>query len=355
MKYKQLTISISMVLLSTLGQFCSKKDTITVPIANTDGIATTTSIKGPVLPAVAYNYSSLALPAYLAASIKAADNMPATNPITNEGATLGRVLFYDSNLSKTNTVSCGSCHQQSLSFGDSAILSKGFQGGSTTRHSMGLLNVRYYQSGKMFWDERANTLEEQVLQPIQNTVEMGLTLPELVTKIQGISYYPALFNKAFGSTEITTDKIAKALAQFVRSIVTYQSKYDQVKQGLANFTADESAGEQIFLTTGRNTCAGCHAPPLFLTSSPVAPFALADANDKGINNQNRFKAGSLRNTVLRAPYFHNGSVNSLTTMLNSNIPSHNAGPQDRVKLLAFLQTLTDQTIITDVKYANPFK
>ncbi|MCW3087272.1 MAG: Di-heme cytochrome peroxidase, partial [Sediminibacterium sp.] len=179
---------------------------------------------------------------------------------------------------------------------------------------MPLLNVRFYRSGKMFWDERAATLEEQVLQPIQNATEMGTTLTELQAKVGAQSFYPALFQKAFGSTEITTDRISKALAQFVRSIVTYQSKYDRVKQGQATFTADERDGETLFLNAGNITCAACHAPPMFLTSSPQAPFALADANDLGINNQRRFKSGSLRNIANTAPYFHNGSVTSLTAM-----------------------------------------
>ena len=148
------------------------------------------------------------------------------------------------------------------------------------------------------------------------------------------------------------------MAQFVRSIVTYQSKYDQVKQGIATFTADERDGETLFLTAGNNnnnTCAGCHAPPMFITSNPAGPFGLGDPTDLGINNQIRFKSGSLRNIANTAPYFHNGSVTSLQNMLAANIPAHSVGPQDRPKLLAFLQTLTDLTSINDVKYADPFK
>ena len=106
---------------------------------------------------------------------------------------------------------------------------------------MALLNARFYKSGKMFWDERAASLEKQALQPIQNSVEMGLTLAELETKVKALNYYPALFQKAYGTTQIDSVLIAKAIAQFVRSIVTYQSKYDQVKQGMATFTADEDS------------------------------------------------------------------------------------------------------------------
>ena len=357
MKQKKTGILICLVIAASLFQYCSKNDAVSSGTVNGTTAVTTTNtaiILLPQLPVSVFNYSNIVLPAHIAAALPGSDNTPITNPITNNGATLGRVLFYDKNLSKNNTISCGSCHRQDLSFSDSAVKSLGFAGGRTTRHSMQLLNVRFYQSGKMFWDERAATLEDQVLQPIQNITEMGMTLTELQTKISALGYYPALFQKAFGTTDINSDRISKALAQFVRSIVTYQSKYDQVKQGLATFTTDERDGEIFFLTAGNRTCAGCHAPPMFLTSSPVAPFALADATDAGINNQNRFKSGSLRNIANTAPYFHNGSVASLQTMLAGNIPAHSVGPQNAQKLLAFLQTLTDVISINDIKYSDPF-
>jgi len=155
------------------------------------------------------------------------------------------------------------------------------------------------------------------------------------------------------------------VAQFIRSIVTFQSKYDQVKQGLASFTADEAAGEQLFLALppgGGPACGGCHAPPMFITSQPVGPFAFPDPTDAGINNQNRFKSGSLRNIALTAPYFHNGKIPTLDAMLNggpvgspTHVPAHSVAPQDAPKLLAFLQTLTDNSVSTDVKFLDPFK
>lgn len=311
----------------------------------------------PVLPSTVFNYSNVIYPGHIANFLPLVDNTPASNRITNEGATLGRVLFYDKHLSKNNTISCSSCHNPALNFNDTARLSKGFAGGLTARHSMTLLNLRFYPSGKMFWDERANTLEDQVLQPIQNTTEMGMTLPELVASVGSQSYYPALFQNAFGTTEVTPDKISKALSQFLRSIVTFQSKYDRVKQGLDNFTLAEQQGEGLFLTAppGAPSCAGCHTPPMFLTSNPVGPFALPDPNDRGINNQNRFKSGSLRNVATAINLFHNGTVRDVNTMLNSNIPAHGIAQQDRARLLAFLQTLTDNSVITETKFSNPFR
>jgi cytochrome c peroxidase len=342
MKYKSFRLITALILTVLLFQYCSKDHS---PLLVTGG---------PQLPSIPYNYSA-AFPQHIAQALPQQDNTPANNQITNDGATLGRVLFYDKHLSKNNTVSCASCHKQEMSFSDNLIKSRGFEGGSTKRHSMPTLNLRFYRSGKMFWDERAATLEEQVLMPIQDETEMGMTLELLEAKLSSLSYYPELFRRAFGSKEINADKISKALAQFLRSIVTYQSKYDRVKQGMENFTPDEQAGEQLFLTAGPGACGGCHRPPLFITSQPAAPFGLLDPNDAGINNQNRFKSGTLRNIAATTPLFHNGSVPSLEAMLASNIPAHGVPPQDRPRLLAFLRTLTDNTITTDVRFSDPFQ
>jgi cytochrome c peroxidase len=356
MRIKKSTVILCLFGPVILFQFCSKKNDVTV--------TTDPTVVRPTLPATPFNYSNITYPAHIADYLPTVDNTPAGNPITDDGATLGRVLFYDQQLSKNNKISCGSCHRQDLSFNDTAIKSPGFAGGLTTRHSMPLLNVRFYKSGKMFWDERAATLEQQVLLPIQDHVEMGLTLTELETKVAALDYYPSLFQKAFGSSAVSADKISRALSQFIRSIVTYQSKYDRVKQGLETFTADERDGETVFFATAPGpaavSCAGCHSAPMFLTSQPVAPFALPDPADRGINNQNRFKSGSLRNIALTAPYFHNGSVSTLQNMLGltpgvAPVPAHTVAPPDRIKLLAFLQTLTDQNILTDPKLSDPFK
>jgi cytochrome c peroxidase len=313
----------------------------------------------PNLPATPYNYN-INYPAFLVTAMNQQDNTPADNPITNGGATLGRVLFYDKNLSNNNTISCGSCHKPTTSFTDNVQFSTGFEGGFTTRTSMDLLNVAFYESGKMFWDERSATLEAQVVQPIQNHVEMGMTISNLVSKISALDYYPSLFQNAFGTTAIDSINIAKALAQFVRSIIPFQSKYDLVKQGQTAFTAAEQAGEQLFLNAAPPgqptlTCAGCHRPPLFITSNPEAPFGFHDVNDPGINNTGNFKIGSLRNVAITAPYFHNGSVASLQAILTSTIPLHRVAPQDVQNLIAFMQTLTDTVTVSDQRFSDPFK
>ncbi|SOD82882.1 cytochrome c peroxidase [Spirosoma fluviale] len=308
-----------------------------------------------------YNYL-VELPAHIQQALVATDNSPANNPITNDGATLGRVLFYDKNLSLNRTVSCGSCHKQASAFDDDVALSKGFANARTTRNSMSLLNLRFYKSGRMFWDERVPTVEKQALQPIQNSLEMGLTLTELESRVKSLTYYPDLFQKAFGSPVIDSVRIAKALAQFERSIVSYQSKYDKVKQGLETFTAAEARGEQIFLTApnagpggGGISCAGCHTPPMFITSTPAGGFAFP--LESGINGQNRFKSGSLRNIATRKFLFHAGTITDLNAMFTGPqpVPAHGVPPQDVAAMIAFLNTLTDTAITQDPKYADPFR
>ena len=358
MYIKKLSVAILLLSFVFLFQQCSKKDdsgsTIITPVV---------TVPQPNLPVTPFNYN-VTFPAHVQNALVLNDNTPADNPLTNDGATLGRVLFYDTHLSKNNTVSCGSCHKPGASFSDPLTLSKGFAGGLTSRHSMALLNARFYRSGKMFWDERSASLEKQALQPIQNTVEMGMTLADLESTVASLNYYPALFQKAFGSTQIDSVRIAKAIAQFVRSIVTYQSKYDQVKQGTAIFTVDEAAGEQVFITVppGGPSCAGCHTPPMFITSAPAGPFSFPDPADAGINGQNRFKSSSLRNIALTGPYFHNGAVSTLSAMLNggppgspTHVPAHSVNPTDATRLLAFLNTLTDNTVLTEAKFSDPFK
>lgn len=228
---------------------------------------TITSADYLYLPTTPYEYN-VPLPNFYANNVANIDNSPITNPISNNGATLGRVLFYDKNLSLNRTVSCASCHKQSEGFSDSRTLSIGFTGGTTDRHGMTILNARCYQRGRFFWDERAVMLEDQVLQPLQNTVEMGLTAAQISERVAEQTYYNQLFINAFGDNTISNDRISKALAQFVRSIVSYQSKYDTGRatvnnpnQAFSNFTIQENQGKQLFFTPipqGGGGCAGCH-------------------------------------------------------------------------------------------------
>lgn len=339
------------------------------------------------LPATSFNYSAPVLPlSFTVNPILAQDNTPLTNITSDLGATLGRVLFYDKRLSTNQTVSCSSCHQQAHGFSDPRQFSVGFNGGLTGRNSMGLAHARWYQRRSFFWDERAATLEDQVLQPIQNSVEMGMTLAALTNRLAAEPYYTNLFAKTFGSTAVTSDRISRALAQFVRSIVSVQSKYDiGVSNNFANFTPLENQGRQIF--NGPGGCVACHGTDNFVPGPPLnnngLEFPYVDLGVGGITgnpaDNGKFKVPSLRNIELTAPYMHDGRFTNLEQVVefyNSgvvdnpnlspplrNLPGGpNAGqprrlnltPQQKAALVAFLRTLTDPNLATDTKYSDPF-
>lgn len=376
----------------------------------------------PELPATPHDYAGLILPDHFLTNdlpgnnpfqnaVITNDNTPVGNPITNAGATLGRVLFYDKKLSANGTVACASCHVQANGFSDPRPLSLGFDGGETRRHSMGLTNARFYEPGKFFWDERAETLEDQVLMPFQDPVEMGLTLEQVVSITQAQDYYPSLFTAAFGDDTIDADRIAKALAQFVRSMVSVNSRYDQGRatvndplDDFPNFTAAENRGKQLFMdrdnngTVGSNgggpvSCIDCHVSEAFLSPPRGTPHAsatsaatnngldLVSTTDLGIaettgniDDTGRFKVPSLRNIGVTAPYMHDGRFDDLQDVMrfyDRDIESHaqlaqilvgNNGQARRIPLngqarndlIAFLHTLTDQSMLTDEKFSDPF-
>lgn len=347
------------------------------------------------LPSTPDNYANIALPPYLTTpNITGQKNTPGNNPVTDNGATLGRVLFYDKNLSVNNTIACASCHKQADAFADVSVKSTGFSGGFTNRNSMSLIDAVYYPNGRFFWDQRAATLEDQVVTPIQDLVEMGMTLPGLVSKLRGLAYYPVLFQKAFGDTSISSTRIAAALAQFVRSIVSYKSKYDAGRSTFPaapppppdapfpNFTVQENRGKELFFTPNLGGCAGCHGSETF--TAPLEKNNGLDAAtvDRGFgavtNNTNldaTFKVTTLRNVELTAPYMHDGRFTTLEQVIehySSGVQAHpnlsqqlklpNGAPRnlnlsaaDKAALVAFLKTLTDNTVATESKYSNPFK
>ena len=367
----------------------------------------------PDLPETPFNYANVTLPQHFLVNGFPAnqrqnavidnDNTPADNAISDAGATLGRVLFYERKLSANETTSCSSCHQQSQAFSDGDRFSMGFQGGETRRHSMGLANARFYESGKFFWDERAATLEDQVLMPIQDPVEMGLTLEELVQVVESQSYYGPLFEAAFGDAEVTTDRISKALAQFVRSILSFDSKYDQgralVDSPLApfpNFTRQENQGKNLFMRPVPGTvasCVSCHMSEAFITPARfnAPPNLTSDATNNGLQSLStndfgvmestenpaddfKFKVPSLRNIAVRPPYMHDGRFNSLQQVIgfysngiqnhpnlsnvlrgpNETVVRFNFNAGQRADMLAFLETLTDETMLVDPKFSDPF-
>ena len=354
------------------------------------------------LPATPYDYSTLVLPAHLTTNVllgpgqNAAvdnDNTPANNPVTDHGATLGRVLFHDKGLSANGTISCSSCHLQQHAFSDTATLSLGFNGGTTRRHSMSLVNARWYERGRFFWDERAATLEEQVLMPFQDAVEMGMTLPQVVSAVQARSFYPVLFENAFGTDEIGSERIALALAQYVRSIVSTRSRYDIGRQQVAlptdnfpNFTASENNGKLLFFRPipAGGGCVGCHSTEAFINpdNGPTNNgLDLTSTDDLGVfeaipnpNFLGAFKVPSLKSVELSPPYMHDGRFATLEEVVehyNSGIQAHpnlgaalkdpngdpvqlNLTTQEKADLVAFLKTLTDDDLANDVRFSDPF-
>jgi cytochrome c peroxidase len=336
------------------------------------------------LPATPYRYANVELPAHFKQPGANHDNTPPDNPLTDDGATLGRVLFYDTRLSANNTTSCGSCHVQAHAFADPKPSSKGFHGGLTDRRAMPLVNLRYYPRARFFWDERAGNLEEMVLLPIQNRLEMGQDLKQVVDTLARDATYPGLFARAFGDRQITEPRIGRALAQFVRSIVSYQSRYDDGRaraqsahDDFDNFTLQENRGKAIFM---RN-CSSCHMKDgneHFFVPTPANtglrgndPTADSGVGDVTLRfaDLGSFKSPSLRNVEVTAPYGHDGRFATLDALIDHY--SDNAildpnigymipvGPlkyttSEKTALIAFLNALTDRTLLADPRFSNPF-
>ncbi len=337
------------------------------------------------LPTVPYNYAIVDLPAHFTTkNAQQFDNTPGDNRITDAGAALGRVLFYDTRLSASNTTACGSCHVQKHGFVDPNRFSRGHQGGMTDRHAMNLVNLRYHPRGRFFWDERGGNLEAMVLMPVENHLEMGEDPAQLPDKLRKDEDYALLFQKAFGDPSITTDRISRALAQFLRSMVSYQSRYDvgrarakSVSEDFDNLTHEENRGKALFI---RN-CGFCHLPndqdAHFIMIEPVNTALDADTKqtDGGVGDitlnpkdLGRFKSPTLRNVEVTAPYMHDGRFATLDAVLDhystggSNHPNKDVRIQplrltasEKAALVAFLKTLTDPTFLADPKFSDPFQ
>jgi cytochrome c peroxidase len=334
------------------------------------------------------NYTNPSLPVHYDADVMGGSNTPNSNPITNAGATLGRVLFHDKRLSINNTVACASCHQASLGFDDSQRLSLGFDGVSTTTaHAMRLANSRFYRgggTGQMFWDRRAASLEAQATEPIINAVEMGFDanhggLSALIDKMGTLTYYAPLFAWAFGDSAITQERIQAALAQFQRTLISSDSRWDQayatvyVNTGnknigtpLPQLSASEERGRRLFMLPRNNGgagCAACHVPPTF------ALAANSRSNGLDAGETTLFKSPSLKNVGLSRHFMHDGRFNSLAQVMahyargivdgparDNRLPVGGLGlsNQDQADLVAFMHTLTDTTLNNDARFSDPF-
>jgi cytochrome c peroxidase len=317
--------------------------------------------------------------------------------IERDKAILGRVLFYDKNLSKDRTVSCGSCHIQSAGFGDTKAVSAGVQSRAGDRNSIALTSVAnfsaYYgtdlngsQAIRFFWDNRAETAALQSRGSLTNPKEMDMHMEDVAKAVQAQPYYVPLFKRAFGDANVSQDRVLEALANFVNAIGSYQSRFDEAASQVAGFdnydidfpkplfSESENRGKTLYM----KNCASCHSrsmgrPVLFNASNGLD----LNPTDNGVYDVTKnpaekgtFKVPTLRNIAVSAPYMHDGRFKTLEDVVDfysTGIKAHaNLHPNlkpggfkfeegQKKDLIAFLNTLTDQRAAESKRFSNPFK
>jgi cytochrome c peroxidase len=314
-------------------------------------------------------------------------SIPENNPTTKQGVYLGRMLFYETKLSSSKTISCSSCHQQKLAFTDGKAFSPGVNNVLTKRNSMSLANLLWVRN--FFWDGRAKGLEAQAVIPLNDPHEMGSYLAKAVINLQKTKVYPNLFKEAFGTPEVTTDRIAMAIAQFERTLISSNSPYDKYLRGEYKPTQQELNGMEMFMNSAEASrkirgasCAQCHGTPkiymeLFHNNGlDSIPKDLGREELTGMSNdRGRFRVVTLRNIALTAPYMHDGRFKNLEEVLDhynehiqpsrslsvtlQNRPNEIGGKslgltaQEKSNIISFLKMLTDSTFVNDPKFSNP--
>ncbi|MBK6976168.1 MAG: cytochrome-c peroxidase [Cytophagaceae bacterium] len=299
-----------------------------------------------------------------------------SNPITADGFLLGKKLFFDGRLSRDGTISCAECHSQPYAFTHhSHAVSHGIDDRVGIRNAPGLMNLAWQD--KFFWDGGVFDLDLFSIAPIQNPNEMDETVTNVIEKLKKDKEYPALFKKAFGTEEVTTQRFLKALSQYMLTLVTANSKYDQYKAGKTTFSNDEKEGLRLFTEKG---CAGCHPAPLFtdhsFRSTGLDTGYFRDTLDTGrgrITEQKeddfKFKVPTLRNIAYTFPYMHDGRFQTLEEALehyNSgvvNLPNLDPAfkkntklgiqmtPTEKKQLVVFLNTLTDEDFLKNKRFS----
>ncbi len=302
--------------------------------------------------------------------------IPANNPLTVEGIALGRKLFYDPMLSLNNTQACGSCHNQNYAFTDSTLrFSKGITGEFGTRNAMPIMNLAWEK--KFFWDGGAATMEDQVIGPIENPLEMHETLTNVLYKLNKHAEYPKLFKRAFGTDSITSQLLMKAVAQFERTMISANSKYDKFLRGEAELTQDELKGKELYENQDKGDCTHCHTIGSTFTDFEFRNNGLdsvftdlgRERVTKSILDRGKFKTPSLRNIELTAPYMHDGRFATLEQVLEHyntgfvesptldvNISLAKKGrlnETEKQQIIAFLKTLTDYEFINNPNFKKP--
>ncbi len=316
-------------------------------------------------------------------------NLPSDNHLTIEGVKLGRMLFYEKMLSKDNSQSCASCHDQNNAFTDTSRFSIGVEQLPGHRQAMSVFNMAW-NSNAFFWDGRSEQLRDQALLPIQDPLEMNETLENVIDKLTSQKVYRDQFIRAFDTEVINAQYVAIALEQFMLSIVSTNSKFDQYKTGSIELTESEERGRILFETeynpffpelSGAD-CAHCHGGINFEndrymnngmdTDEQFVDFGREEATNLS-SDRAKFKVPTLRNITLTAPYMHDGRFQTLEEVidhynehivLSSTIDpaliqvADNGGlqltEQDKIDLINFLETLTDETFLQNPAYSNPF-
>ena len=315
-------------------------------------------------------------------------DIPADNSLTEQGVLLGRMLFYDQTLSKDLTQSCASCHRQEHGFSDTTRFSIGVEGLPGKRQAMSVFNMAW-NNNEFFWDGRAHLLRDQAILPIQDELEMNETLENVLTKLGEIKEYRDQFTRVFGSSEITSQKLALALEQFMLSIVSYDSKYDQWNSGTIELSESEERGRLLFETeynpffpelSGAD-CAHCHGGSnfendLYMNNGLDGDNDITDIGREAVTlnvqDKAKFKVPTLRNIELTAPYMHDGRFATLEDVVNhyndgiqtsqsideALLATKEKGlfltDQDKIDLVNFLKTLTDYSFVNDTRYSDPF-
>lgn len=302
-------------------------------------------------------------------------DIPENNPMTQEGVALGRKLFYDPILSGNNTQSCASCHQLQYAFSDTSALSVGIDGLVGTRNAMPLINLGWQR--KFFWDGGAADMESQVLGPVQNPVEMHEDWTNAIHELNDDPAYRSLFFQAFETNEITVPLVIRAIAQFERTMISGNAKYDQYTRNELSLSPLEMEGLAVFTDPLKGDCNHCHSLGTTfsdfefrntgLDSIPVdAGRYLITLNE---SDRGKFKTPSLRNVELTAPYMHDGRFQTLmqcithyntgfhySSNLDVNLLTAQKGRmsnQDMIALEAFLKTLTDWDFIVNPAFDDP--
>lgn len=298
---------------------------------------------------------------------------PADNPTTEAKAELGRHLFFDKRFSANNTVSCGSCHESQAAFSDPGeSTSVGFEGGRTTRNAPSLTNVAYNTS--LFWEGGIPTLEQQAVAPIINPIEMGMNTDTLIVKLEQEPLYVNLFNQAWGSSEITLERVTKSISAYERTLLSGSSPYDEWNRGDDN-AIDESAKRGIALFFGeKGDCFHCHGGFNFtdnLFHHNGLDSVTIDEGRYRITNlesdKGKFRTPTLRNIALTGPYMHDGRFFTLEEVVrhyNSGGKRHpnkdalmrplGLSDGDIADLVAFLESLTDEVFVQDPALQNPW-